>query len=197
VFTQLPGSDATTKDSAYQLFGLSCPSAIACVAVGGPNQAPSDASVLATRNGGLSWTRTELSGADTLFGISCVQGATAGWFAPGAPMCVAVGVAGPNATESVVITSDNGGSTWSAAPDFDNGGWFDSAACFSAKDCWVGGEGTTQALVGTINGGASWTSVTADTTNEAGYVSCLSSTVCVASIDNGLYVTSNDGGLAR
>jgi hypothetical protein len=196
-FTELPGSDATSLSTAYQLYGLSCTSATTCIAVGGSNRAPSEASVLATRNGGRSWTRTELPGADTLFGISCVQGAAGGWFfSPPAATCVAVGNAGSAGAESVVITSDNGGSTWSAAQDFDNGGWFASAACLTAKDCWIGGAGTTQALIGTVNGGSSWTSVSADTTNEEVYVSCLSRSVCVATIGNGLYVTDDDGGLA-
>jgi hypothetical protein len=51
-------------------------------------------------------------------------------------------------------------------------------------------------LAGTANKGKTWSTVTSDTTNEDGSVSCLSVEVCVATTDNGLWVTSNDGGLA-
>lgn len=44
-------------------------------------------------------------------------------------------------------------------------------------------------------GGASWSVVTSDTTNEVGSVSCLSVSTCVAVTDNAVWVTSDDGGL--
>jgi hypothetical protein len=50
-------------------------------------------------------------------------------------------------------------------------------------------------LAGTANRGASWSTVTSDTTNEVGWVSCLSVSTCVAVTDDGLWVTSDDGGL--
>jgi hypothetical protein len=43
--------------------------------------------------------------------------------------------------------------------------------------------------------GSSWSVVTPDTSNEDGYVSCLSLSTCVAVTDNGGWVTSDDGGL--
>jgi hypothetical protein len=48
-------------------------------------------------------------------------------------------------------------------------------------------------MVGTSDGGGSWSSVTAETTNEDGSVSCLSASVCVATTDNGLWVTADGG----
>jgi hypothetical protein len=51
------------------------------------------------------------------------------------------------------------------------------------------------ALAGTSDGGSSWSTVTSDTTNELGSVSCLSVSTCVAVTDNGVWVTSDDGGL--
>jgi hypothetical protein len=52
------------------------------------------------------------------------------------------------------------------------------------------------ALDGTANGGKSWTLVTATDSNiDEGDVACLSVSVCVATTDNGLWVTQNDGGL--
>jgi hypothetical protein len=37
--------------------------------------------------------------------------------------------------------------------------------------CWAAGAGTTVALVGTTDGGLTWSTVTSDTTNEEGQVS--------------------------
>jgi hypothetical protein len=51
-------------------------------------------------------------------------------------------------------------------------------------------------LVGTADAGKSWVLVTSDTSNQDGSVSCLSVNVCVATTDNGLWVTSDDRGLA-
>ena len=70
-----------------------------------------------------------------------------------------------------------------------------SAQCTGFLNCWAGGAGTTDALAGTSDGGSSWSVVTSDTSNEGGYVSCLSVSTCVAVTDNGVWVTSDDGGL--
>jgi hypothetical protein len=51
------------------------------------------------------------------------------------------------------------------------------------------------ALAGTSNGGASWSTVTSDTSNEDGSVSCATADFCVATTDGQVWVTSNDGGL--
>jgi photosystem II stability/assembly factor-like uncharacterized protein len=64
-----------------------------------------------------------------------------------------------------------------------------------AQNCWAGGAGSTDALAGTSDGGSSWSVVTSDTSNEGGYVSRLSVSTCVAVTDNGVWVTSDDGGL--
>jgi photosystem II stability/assembly factor-like uncharacterized protein len=68
-------------------------------------------------------------------------------------------------------------------------------SCAGTQNCWAGGAGTTDALAGTSDGGSSWSVVTSDTSNEGGYVSCLSVSTCVAVTDNGVWVTSDDGGL--
>ena len=63
------------------------------------------------------------------------------------------------------------------------------------RPSWAAGAGSTDALAGTSDGGSSWSTVTSDTTNELGSVSCLSISTCVAVTDNGIWVTSDDGGL--
>ncbi len=56
--------------------------------------------------------------------------------------------------------------------------------------------GTALALTGTTDGGTTWSApVTSDTTNEEGSVSCLSTLICVTTTDNGLWVTTDGGGL--
>jgi hypothetical protein len=52
------------------------------------------------------------------------------------------------------------------------------------------------ALAGTSDGGASWSTVTADTPSNGGSVSCATTAFCVATTDNGLWVTTTNGGLA-
>ncbi len=111
--------------------------------------------------------------------------------------CFAVGNAllPPSSAESVVFVSQDGGTSWTQTGTFADGGWLSSISCASTQNCWAAGAGSTDALLGTSDAGNSWSTVTSDTTNEEGSVSCLSISVCVATTDDGLWVTSDDGGL--
>src|SRR5208282_6757316 len=93
------------------------------------------------------------------------------------------------------LMSSDGGATWSGMQTFDVTGWLNSISCADARHCWAAGSGTSVALVGTTNGGTSWSTVTSDTTNEDGSVSCATANFCVATTDGALWVTSTDGGL--
>ena len=77
------------------------------------------------------------------------------------------------------------GVTWGDRQQFDNTGWLNSISCATTENCWAAGSGTTVSLVGTADAGKSWASVTSDTSNQDGSVSCLSVNVCVATTDNG------------
>jgi photosystem II stability/assembly factor-like uncharacterized protein len=90
---------------------------------------------------------------------------------------------------------DHDGASWAQVEGLTDNGWFNSISCASTQNCWAGGAGTTDALAGTSDAGSSWSVVTSDTSNEGGYVSCLSVSTCVAVTDNGVWVTSDDGGL--
>jgi hypothetical protein len=57
------------------------------------------------------------------------------------------------------------------------------------------GAGTTVAPAGTSNVGSSWSTVTSDTTNKAGSVSCATASFCVAATDGDVWVALNGGGL--
>jgi len=188
-WTTLSNLPAVTPDSngdTYLLNGISCTSARSCVAVGGINGGPGPATVISTTDGGATWSLSAdpaLAGLQELFGVSCLPGPATS----SEPVCHAAG-------GTVALTSGDGGATWSASPPFDSTGWLNSISCADTQHCWAAGAGTTVALAGTSDGGASWSTVTSDTANEEGEVSCATATFCVATTDNALWVTTTNGG---
>lgn len=193
-WTQLSNLPVITQydpNGTYQLNAISCVSASSCVAVGGLNYSDGKAVVITTADGGSSWSLSSdptLLKSQQLFGVSCLT--TAG----GTVRCVAAADA-PAAAGPVTLVSRDGGATWGHRQSFDTTGWFSSVSCATVSRCWVAGAGTSVALAGTLDGGTSWSTVSSDTTDQEGAVSCLNSRVCVAAVDNGLWVTQDDGGL--
>jgi hypothetical protein len=98
----------------------------------------------------------------------------------------------------VIVSSRTGARSWGVDQDFGNQNPFYSITCADASHCWAGGNGyQNEALDGTADGGRSWSLVTASQGNiDAGAASCLSVSVCVATTDDALWVTTDDGGLA-
>jgi len=192
--TNLPTFKTNNPYGTYGLNGISCPSARLCVAVGDRLVAGGTGSVITTRNGGITWSRTALPRVSTLYSVSCVPaGRTATCFTAGG---ITTGAAGNRA---VILMSRNGGRTWKSKQTFGYGANFptNSLSCASATHCWAAWAGTTNALSGTADAGATWSAATTtDAVLEYGSVSCLSVTVCVATTDNGLWVTTDDGGLS-
>jgi len=193
-FTNLPTFVSGNPNGTYTLNGISCLSADSCVAVGGLNEAGGTAQAISTTDGGATWSRSAapvLSGVQQMFGVSCLPGAD------GTTTCFGVGdiPVSADSSESVALVSRDGGATWEQAGAFADGGWLQSVSCASTQNCWAAGAASTDALLGTSDGGGSWSQVTSDTTNEQGSVSCLNIKVCVATTDNALWVTSDDGGL--
>jgi photosystem II stability/assembly factor-like uncharacterized protein len=191
-YANLPDSHSTNPAVAYALQDISCVSAASCVAVGGPNQAGGQGTVLETSNGGQTWTRFPSAKLDNFQSVSCVRGIAL-------PTCFATGTvydAASGADDGVTAASRTGGRSWSVDQDLGDEGPFYSITCTDASHCWAGGNGGTEALEGTADGGQSWSLVTATEGNtDEGSVSCLSVSVCVATTDDGLWVTTNDGGL--
>lgn len=190
-FTNLPTITPYDPNGTYLLNAISCTSALSCVAGGGLNEWDGQAQVISTTDGGATWTLSTdptLSGIQQIFSLSCLPGPS------GLATCSAAAdslqAAGP-----VVITSTDGGATWSGMETYDNTGWMNSISCADAADCWAAGSGTSVALVGTSNGGSTWAKSTSDTTNEDGSVSCATVAFCVATTDNALWVTTDNGGL--
>ena len=122
--------------------------------------------------------------------MSCLPGPTALLHTRCHAAGSALEAAGP-----VELMSGDGGANWGDVQSFDVTGWLNSISCADALHCWAAGSGTSVALVGTTNGGASWSTVTSDTANEDGSVSCATASFCVATTDGALWVTSTDGGL--
>jgi len=131
--------------------------------------------------------RPGAGGLQEVFGLSCLAGAT------GLPTCHAAAVAPSGG--AVMVSSTDGGTTWSGMKTLDNTGWMSSVSCPDVSHCWATGGGTTAGLAGTSDGGNTWSVVTSDTPNEDGSVSCASVSFCVTTPDNALWQTRDGGGL--
>lgn len=155
-----PGSWQTEKTYAPQegFTAISCPSPLDCFAV--PLGAPD--AVVATTNGGTSWTFQQLPAGTTLLSISC----------PSTTFCAAVG-------SNSVVTTTNGGASWAAGSLPSPG--TDAISCASATVCVAVGGGSSAV---TKNGGASWNAGGTLTGVIAG-ISCPSTTFCAAVGNNG------------
>jgi hypothetical protein len=189
--TNLPVIPPTGIDGTYQLFAISCVSPLACVAGGGILGGNGSTTVISTTDGGETWSLSTdpiLTGLQDILGMSCANGTG------GLPTCYAA-VSANEAAGPVVISSTDGGATWGGMETYDNNGWMNSISCPDAAHCWATGGNTTVGLVGTADGGNTWTVVTSDTPYEAGSVSCASVTFCVSTTDNGLWQTTSGGGL--
>jgi hypothetical protein len=188
-FTNLPEFVPYDPNGTYQLNGISCTSALTCVAVGGLNESDGLAQVISTTDGGATWSLSPdptLTGLQQFSSVSCIP-------VPGSlPTCHAAADALQSAGP-VVVTSTDGGATWHGVETYDNTGWMDSISCPDVQHCWAAGAGTKLALAGTADGGSSWSAVTSDTTNEQGQVSCASLNLCVAATDSALWVDSGGG----
>ena len=186
-FSDLPSS----PNGGYQLNGISCTSALTCVAVGGLDQVTGTATVISTTDGGVTWSRSidpTLEGVQQLFSVSCSAGGSL-------TDCRAAGQA-LQAAGPVELRSADNGTTWKGAETLDGTGRLNAISCSDAHHCWAAGSQTSLALLGTANGGSSWSAQTADTSVEDGSVSCASVDVCIATTDNALWVTLSAGGLA-
>lgn len=191
-FSNLPAVTPDANGDTYLLNGISCISPRSCVAVGGLNGF-GPATVISTTNGGASWSMSsdpELGNVQDLVSVSCLPGPST--VTP--IICHAAGIS-ITAAGAVELTSRNGGASWSGLQTFDNNGWLNSISCADIAHCWAASAGTTVALAGTSNGGASWSTVTSDMPGEDGSVSCATAEFCVATTDGALWVTRNDGGL--
>jgi hypothetical protein len=165
----------------FELGGIDCASAEACVAVGenGPD------SVVTTDDGGADWTVGSLpSGQFSLADVAC----------PSATECVAVGGSSANVGEALV--SDDGGASWTQATVPAGLPWIAGVACGSTDECQAvgtGGQLAASLILGSTDGGQVWTSQTVPAGADwLTSVTCPSSTSCEGV---GAGTSPDDGGL--
>jgi photosystem II stability/assembly factor-like uncharacterized protein len=149
-----------TTNNPVNLSRASCPSVGECFAVGGGQ-------ILATNNGGSTWTVQISMTNNSLSGISC----------PSISTCFAAG--------NPVLFTNNGGGTWNSKPT----GFTTSLAaisCPTTTTCFAAGS----AILETTNGGLSWTNPFTPGFFLLG-ISCASANACVAVGVQGEIVTFN------
>src|SRR5215831_6766189 len=125
-FSNLPSG----PNGSYQLNGISCTSAVACVAVGGVARANGTATVISTTDGGVTWSRSidaTLEGIQQLFSVSCSAGGSL-------TDCRAAGQA-LQAAGPVELRSADNGTTWKGAETLDGTGRLNAISCSDAHHC--------------------------------------------------------------
>ncbi len=139
-----------------ELVSISCPTISVCFVVGWGNKSSTDGAViLATTNGGATWTSQSYPS-----GLGLSSGFLQGLACPSSSSCFAVGAGGSGA---VILATTNGGATWTSQ-SYPSGlglssGQLIDVACASSSSCFaVGAGGSGAVILVTTNGGATWTS---------------------------------------
>ena len=155
------------------LSDIACPTTSECTAVG--TNGGWDV-IIATRNGGSSWTtqtsQIKPGPASGLGGVAC----------PSTLDCTAVGGTNESPSNGVVLSTTNGGTTWTSRTV--STGALTNVACLNSMDCYVAGWATQAggaAVLVTQDGGRNWTSRVVPTT-----IADLTSIACTS--DSGCYV---------
>ncbi|HUA72443.1 MAG TPA: hypothetical protein VMA96_15215 [Solirubrobacteraceae bacterium] len=164
-----------TSPTTSTLYGVACPDANNCWAVGGSSSA---GKIIHTSNASSSsptWiTQTPPSNGVTQYNdVDCLNDND----------CWAVGNASHSAP--LIAATTNGGSTWTAqSPPASVTGALQGVSCASASHCVAVGAtaGGSPTIIATANGGSTWTSQTppSGTNTPLNDVSCPSASVCFA-----------------
>jgi photosystem II stability/assembly factor-like uncharacterized protein len=179
-----------TPTGTGDLGAVSCATVRRCWAVGvaGPDPAPTGATVIAaTIDGGRTWKAQPVAGGSTpqLSGVSC----------PAATSCMAVGSNGASLPGSgVVVTTSDGGATWSPATSPTIALVVSSVTCASLSDCTIiVSDGTSTWSAHSRDFGGSWQQ---EGNLPSGFLpqndlTCMTGGTC---IDAGYVPTSNSHG---
>ncbi|MDX6698391.1 MAG: phosphatidylinositol-3-phosphatase [Solirubrobacteraceae bacterium] len=151
------------------LNAVACPTADACFAAG------DGGAIVASSDGGESWSHRRSGTAAALRGISC----------PSAAACVAVGDGG------AIVASPDAGNTW-LSHDLGNQA-LRAVACPGVAVCVAVGDGGT--ILRSEDGGIAWAPHPSGTTEALHAVSCPSPSVCYAAGQAGVVLKSQDGGV--
>ena len=145
---------------------VSCSSATICEVIG---QAFSDGAqygqIMSTSNGGSSWQLQYklVGGSTSLNGITCSSSKN----------CIVVG----GSLKTPILTTVDGGTTWTAPPSPSTEGALAAVACDTAQTCQAVGSGLS---LSTADGGATWgTQAMPGGVALVSGVACPSATLCV------------------
>ncbi len=171
VVTAQPHLVASTQTSVggTYLKGIACPSGTACFAVG------DNGTILASTDGGATWTPQNSGIATTIYSIAC----------PTTAICYAAGLGG------TVLATTNGGATWSRQASTTTQTLY-GISCPSSSVCFA--AGTTGVVLATNNGGAAWTVQATGTQHYLYAITCPSTTTCVAVGAYGTILATGNGG---
>jgi photosystem II stability/assembly factor-like uncharacterized protein len=161
------------------LFGVDCPTTHVCFAVAINNPQFGAGTILASTDGGVTWSRQSYGVSMNLTGISC----------PAGGRCYAVGEGG-----TIVATTD--GSTWVQQGGFGvTGGKLVSVSCPAAANCYaVGMDATGSAsILASAHGGHPWEAQRAGTGAALVAVSCATTAVCFAATADSILRTTDAG----
>ncbi len=137
------------------LRGIACPSADRCLVVGDRG------TILASSDGGRSWSSQPYLAANDLSGIAC----------PSADRCLVVERNGS------ILASSDGGRSWSSQP-YLAANDLSGIACPSADRCLV--VERNGSILASSDGGRSWSTQSSGTGNALRGIACLSADRCLA-----------------
>ena len=160
-------SAEASGDTANNLTAISCANVSDCWAT------DSAGKVIATTNGGSTWSAQTTGTTVQLNGIACVS----------ATNCWAVGNA-PGGGSAAVIATTNGGTSWTAETSGDSGHNWTAIACPDSTHCFA--AESTGKVYATSNAGTSW-AATGNTgvTQSMQAIACASNTTCWGAAANG------------
>lgn len=164
-------SSAVLPPSVGALGSVNCPSTTFCVAVG--------ASIVVSTDGGVKWVVKGVEGGTgVLRSVSCVSETS----------CIAIGpnpaVAQNLESPAFVVTTSNGGETWTPVSMAASSATLDVISCALGSACEAAGSsfGSNGSLVfKSVDGGATWSPLSAPAADLTGIsaVNCVSASTCV------------------
>ncbi len=171
--------------SPSNLESVSCPTTSRCWAVGWRSPTVPGARIVATSDGGRTWTSQTSPVTDALESVSC----------PSVTHCWAVSISGQ------IIATTNGGASWSTQTSPTTAG-LRGVSCPTTSQCWAVGtlSGSSTTIITTSNGGTTWTSQSAPSAAYLMDVSCATTSNCTAvgqtaapCCDPAIFATTNGG----
>jgi photosystem II stability/assembly factor-like uncharacterized protein len=169
-WARLHGFPAGLKQNSLD---IACASTVDCVALAGGGGGPSR--LLATSNGGMSWTVSTMPGIGFVSSLSC---------APGTEICWALG-GYPSADAGFADESTDGGLQWGSVSIPSDVRSLGSVSCPTATECVATGTGpfpgmpafNSGEIVETTDGGTTWTET--EPGGFFGTVVCPDASVCM------------------